>query len=98
MVSFVKPNLLGTLKEFSNSFIRPIENGQCADSTTMDVKIMKRRCHVLHKMLEGCVQVSKACTYCISTRRYCGKKQQNEMAVGKYQEQILIMYKSEFYC
>ena len=62
MVSFVKPNLLGTLKEFSNSFIRPIENGQCADSTTMDVKIMKRRCHVLHKMLEGCVQVSKTYT------------------------------------
>ena len=58
MVSFVKPNLLGTLKEFSNSFIRPIENGQCADSTDFDVKLMKRRCHVLHKMLEGCVQVS----------------------------------------
>jgi hypothetical protein len=60
MVSFVKPNLLGTSKEFSNSFIRPIENGQCADSTVMDVKLMKRRCHVLHKTLEGCVQVGTA--------------------------------------
>lgn len=63
MASFVKPNLLGTSKEFSNSFIRPIQNGQCADSTLMDVKIMKRRCHVLHKMLEGCVQVQAAFLY-----------------------------------
>jgi hypothetical protein len=62
MVSFVKPNLLGTSKEFSNSFIRPIENGQCADSTLLDVKIMKRRCHVLHKMLDGCVQVGETHT------------------------------------
>lgn len=58
MVSFVKPNLLGTRKEFTNTFVNPIQNGQCADSTALDVQIMKQRCHVLHKMLEGCVQVS----------------------------------------
>lgn len=57
MVSFVKPNLLGTRKEFTNTFVNPIQNGQCADSTSLDVQIMKQRCHVLHKMLEGCVQV-----------------------------------------
>lgn len=58
MVSFVKPSLLGTRKEFTNTFVNPIQNGQCADSTALDVQIMKHRCHVLHKMLEGCVQVS----------------------------------------
>jgi transcriptional regulator ATRX len=57
MVQFVKPNLLGTRKEFQNRFMNPISNGQFEDSTTHDVKIMKRRAHVLHKMLEGSVQV-----------------------------------------
>lgn len=57
MVSFVKPNLLGSRKEFCNRFVNPITNGQHADSTSYDVKLMKRRAHVLHKMLSGCVQV-----------------------------------------
>lgn len=57
MVQFVKPNLLGTRKEFQNRFMNPISNGQFEDSTAHDVKIMKRRAHVLHKMLEGSVQV-----------------------------------------
>ncbi|XP_034948459.1 LOW QUALITY PROTEIN: transcriptional regulator ATRX homolog [Chelonus insularis] len=56
MVQFVKPNLLGTKKEFSNRFVNPIQNGQFDDSTEYDVKIMKKRAHVLHKMLEGSVQ------------------------------------------
>ncbi|XP_068081262.1 transcriptional regulator ATRX [Anabrus simplex] len=56
MVQFVKPNLLGTRKEFLNRFVNPITNGQFEDSTSHDVKIMKRRAHVLHKMLEGSVQ------------------------------------------
>ncbi|XP_074649962.1 uncharacterized protein LOC141905101 [Tubulanus polymorphus] len=56
MLSFVKPNLLGTKKEFLNRFVNPINNGSCADSTQHDVKIMKRRAHVLHDMLSGCVQ------------------------------------------
>ena len=57
MVSFVKPSLLGTRREFGNRFVNPITNGQHADSTPRDVKIMKRRAHVLHEMLAGCVQV-----------------------------------------
>lgn len=57
MVQFVKPNLLGTRKEFLNQFVNPITNGQFVDSTEADVKVMKRRSHVLHKMLEGLVQV-----------------------------------------
>ncbi|XP_014256207.1 transcriptional regulator ATRX-like isoform X2 [Cimex lectularius] len=56
MVQFVKPNLLGTRKEFKNRFVNPIQNGQFEDSTNHDVKIMKRRAHVLHTMLDGIVQ------------------------------------------
>ncbi|XP_018359340.1 PREDICTED: transcriptional regulator ATRX homolog isoform X1 [Trachymyrmex cornetzi] len=56
MVQFAKPNLLGTKKEFSNRFVNPITNGQFHDSTAYDVKLMKKRAHVLHKMLEGSVQ------------------------------------------
>ncbi|XP_031175748.2 transcriptional regulator ATRX-like isoform X2 [Sander lucioperca] len=56
MVNFIKKNLLGSLNEFRNRFINPIQNGQCADSTSRDVRIMKKRAHVLHAMLVGCVQ------------------------------------------
>ncbi|KAK0163108.1 hypothetical protein PV327_006816 [Microctonus hyperodae] len=56
MVQFVKPNLLGTKKEFLNRFVNPIQNGQFDNSTEYDVKVMKKRAHVLHKMLEGSVQ------------------------------------------
>ncbi|XP_034034607.1 transcriptional regulator ATRX-like [Thalassophryne amazonica] len=56
MVSFIKQNLLGSLVEFRNRFINPIQNGQCADSTPKDVRIMKKRAHVLYGMLAGCVQ------------------------------------------
>jgi transcriptional regulator ATRX len=57
MVDFIRPNLLGSLKDFTNRFINPITNGQYSDSTPLDVKLMKRRSHVLHRMLEGFVQV-----------------------------------------
>ncbi|KAM8741024.1 transcriptional regulator ATRX-like isoform 2-T2 [Acanthopagrus schlegelii] len=56
MVNFIKKNLLGSLGEFRNRFINPIQNGQCADSTPRDVRIMKKRAHVLYAMLAGCVQ------------------------------------------
>ncbi|XP_076847145.1 ATRX chromatin remodeler, like isoform X2 [Brachyhypopomus gauderio] len=56
MVSFIKENLLGSLREFQNRFINPIQNGMCADSTPSDVRLMKKRVHVLHELLAGCVQ------------------------------------------
>lgn len=56
MVNFIKENLLGSVKEFRNRFINPIQNGQCADSTLHDVRIMKKRAHILYEMLNGCVQ------------------------------------------
>lgn len=57
MVNFIKENLLGSIKEFRNRFINPIQNGQCADSTFQDVRVMKKRAHILYEMLAGCVQV-----------------------------------------
>ena len=56
MVDFVRPNFLGTRTEFSNLFERPIQNGQCLDSTAQDVRLMKHRAHVLHRQLQGFVQ------------------------------------------
>lgn len=56
MVDFIKPNLLGTKKEFANRFVNPIANGQHIDSTPHDVHRMKKRVHILHKKLSGCVQ------------------------------------------
>lgn len=56
MVSFVKPNLLGTAREFSNRFVNPIRNGQHSNSTDYDVCLMKKRAHVLYKTLDGCIQ------------------------------------------
>lgn len=56
MIHFVKPNLLGSKKEFANRFVNPINNGKLHDSTDDDVKLMKYRAYVLHRLLEGCLQ------------------------------------------
>lgn len=56
MVQFVKPSLLGTYKEYLNRFVNPITNGQYTDSTPHDIQIMRRRAHVLHKMLDAVVE------------------------------------------
>lgn len=52
MVSFIKPNLLGSKNEFANQFVHPITNGSFGDSTDDDVRLMKRRFFILHKFLE----------------------------------------------
>ncbi|CAH1961713.1 unnamed protein product [Acanthoscelides obtectus] len=56
MVQFVKPNLLGNLKEFKTNFVNPITNGQYIDSTKEDIKLMKKRTHVLHNYLKQTIQ------------------------------------------
>ncbi|KAJ8939699.1 hypothetical protein NQ314_011041 [Rhamnusium bicolor] len=56
MVQFIKPNLLGTYKEYLNRFVNPIINGQYTDSTQHDILLMRKRSHVLHKLLDGVVQ------------------------------------------
>lgn len=53
MVNVVRPHLLGTRLEFTNRFANPIMNGQYTNSTRQDIKTMKRRSHVLHKLLDG---------------------------------------------
>ncbi|XP_045521846.1 uncharacterized protein LOC123712689 [Pieris brassicae] len=60
MVNFVKPHLLGTYHEFSNRFENPIMNGQHRDSIEEDIRLMKTRTHILHKVLEGCLQRQEA--------------------------------------
>ncbi|CAG9564174.1 unnamed protein product [Danaus chrysippus] len=60
MVNFVKPNLLGSYSEYSNRFENPIMNGQHRDSSEEDIKLMKARTHILHKVLEGCLQRQEA--------------------------------------
>ena len=52
MVNFVKPNLLGSRKEFMNRFVNPILNGQHSDSTERDVRTMKKRSFILNDMLK----------------------------------------------
>ncbi len=56
MVDFVKPQLLGSYKEFKNRFVNPIQNGQHSDSTERDVRIMKKRSFILCDLLKGCMQ------------------------------------------
>lgn len=55
MVEFVKPNILGNLTDFVSSFIKPIDAGQFIDSHDEDVKIMKQRTFILHKLLQNTV-------------------------------------------
>jgi len=55
LVEFVKPNILGNLTDFVTTFIKPIDAGQFIDSRDEDVKIMKQRTFILHKLLENTV-------------------------------------------
>ncbi|CAA6655410.1 unnamed protein product [Spirodela intermedia] len=56
MVDFVREGFLGSSHEFRNRFQNPIENGQHANSTSEDVKIMNQRSHILYEQLKGFVQ------------------------------------------
>ncbi|KAK9673254.1 hypothetical protein RND81_12G156000 [Saponaria officinalis] len=56
MVDFVREGFLGSMHEFRNRFQNPIENGQHANSTAEDVRIMNQRSHILYQQLKGFVQ------------------------------------------
>uniref|UniRef100_A0AC34FUJ7 Helicase C-terminal domain-containing protein n=1 Tax=Panagrolaimus sp. ES5 TaxID=591445 RepID=A0AC34FUJ7_9BILA len=56
MVNFVRPNYLGSKKEFFAMYDRPIKNGQCLDSTPRDIKIAQQKIYLLTQALRGFVQ------------------------------------------
>uniref|UniRef100_A0A914Y3C5 Uncharacterized protein n=1 Tax=Panagrolaimus superbus TaxID=310955 RepID=A0A914Y3C5_9BILA len=56
MVSFVKPNLLGTMSEFKNQFSNAIERGRTKDASEFEIRLMRKRCFVLYERLNKIVQ------------------------------------------
>uniref|UniRef100_A0A0N4ZRS9 Transcriptional regulator ATRX n=1 Tax=Parastrongyloides trichosuri TaxID=131310 RepID=A0A0N4ZRS9_PARTI len=66
MVDFVRPNILGTQKEFSNQFVNPIEKGVKRTASKEDIKTMKKRYAVLWRLL-GHVLHRKDATFLYST-------------------------------
>lgn len=60
MVDWIKPALLGTVKEFNNLYANPIKDGQHSDSTDKDIKRMKQRSLILNRKLSEFVQRKEA--------------------------------------
>ena len=48
MLSFVRPGLLGTEKEFRNRFVNPIMNAMTSDASMADQRLSRMRMAVLH--------------------------------------------------
>lgn len=55
MVNFARPDYLGTLEEFKNRFVDPIENAQCIDSSEADLRLARQRAYVLTRELKPLV-------------------------------------------
>lgn len=60
MVDWIKPALLGTVKEFNNLYANPIKDGQHFDSNAQMIKKMKQRSFILNRKLEKFVQRKEA--------------------------------------
>ncbi|XP_058453688.1 transcriptional regulator ATRX-like [Malaya genurostris] len=56
MVSFVKPAFLGNEREFNEHYAKPIKDGQHKDSDPIEIKFMKTKSFILHKLLADFVQ------------------------------------------
>ncbi|KAJ1962992.1 hypothetical protein IWQ62_003357 [Dispira parvispora] len=56
MVDFIYPGYLGTIGNFRNAYINPINNGLFPDSTRADRKICQQRLYVLQDILADVVQ------------------------------------------
>lgn len=55
MVNFARPDYLGSLDEFKNRFVDPIENAQCVDSSEADLRLARQRAFVLTRELKPLV-------------------------------------------
>lgn len=74
MVDWIKPALLGTVKEFNNLYANPIKDGQHIDSTPQMIKKMKQRSFILNRKLSKFVQrkeVSVLQQYLPQLYQYC---------------------------
>jgi transcriptional regulator ATRX len=60
MVNWIKPGILGTMKEFNNLYANPIKDGQHNDSTPGMIKRMKQRSLILNNKLSNFVQRKEA--------------------------------------
>jgi SNF2 family DNA or RNA helicase len=60
MVSFIKPQFLGSDEKFSSLFANPIKNGQYLTSTELQIDTMRERSFILYSTLEPFVCRSKA--------------------------------------
>ncbi|EFX77459.1 hypothetical protein DAPPUDRAFT_106066 [Daphnia pulex] len=56
MVDFINPGQLGTKTLFIRNFVNVLEKGQMVDATELEVRAMKRRSVILHKILESTVK------------------------------------------
>jgi hypothetical protein len=55
MVSFVRPGLLGTLRQFDVQYVRPIAEGEDRDASKEQVDRMRKRTFLLNKRLQGVI-------------------------------------------
>lgn len=55
MVNFARPDYLGSLEEFKNRFVDPIENAQCVDSCEADLRLARQRAYILTNELRTLV-------------------------------------------
>ncbi|RLN20967.1 hypothetical protein BBJ28_00006197 [Nothophytophthora sp. Chile5] len=55
MVNFARPDYLGSLDEFKNRFVDPIQNAQCVDSSETDLRLARQRAFVLTRELKPLV-------------------------------------------
>lgn len=100
MIDFVRPQFLGTRKNFVTMFVTPIKKGQCKDSTPQDVKLAKQRIHVLTGMLKGFVQRYSplhVVQFCITpTTILCFRRSQHilKKILPENREYVLMLRKS----
>lgn len=48
MISFIRPSFLGTVKEFRNRFVNPIDSALTRDADAAALRLSKQRMHVRH--------------------------------------------------